>query len=56
MVFVRWVKEEEEGRGEKIKCPLAEEYQKHDTVKIAGDSGARTSCAGCDDEAVYTIG
>lgn len=40
-------------RGEKIKCPLSET---RDTVEIARDSGARTSCAGCDDEAVYTMG
>lgn len=53
---VRMMGDGEGERGEKIKCPLAEEYQKHDTIKIAGDSGARTSCAGCDDEAVYTIG
>lgn len=36
--------------------PGGQEYQERDNVKIAGDSGARTSCAGCDDEAVYTIG
>lgn len=40
-------------RGGKIKCPLSET---RDTVEIARDSGARTSCAGCDDEAVYTMG
>lgn len=36
--------------------PGGQEYQERDNVKIAGDIGARTSCAGCDDEAVYTIG
>ena len=36
--------------------PGGQEYQERDNVKIAGDSGARASCAGCDDEAVYTIG